>query len=88
MTSLYFDDIFSNITSTKAFLLWKTLEVGLVEQPEFYKGGTEMKAVSNIFKLQRLLFRLPQFLQIQGMLGGLGFMCQPAFKDFEGKTSA
>ncbi len=47
-----------------------------------------MKAVSNIFKLQRLLFRLPQFLQIQGMLGGLGFMGQPAFKDFEGKTSA
>ncbi len=88
MTSLYFDDIFSNTTSTKAFLLRKTLEVGLVEQPEFYKGGTEMKAVSNIFKLQRLLFRLPQFLQIQGMLCGLGFMGQPAFKDFEGKTSA
>ena len=88
MTSLYFDDIFSNTTSTKAFLLRKTLEVGLVEQPEFYNGGTEMKVVSNIFKLQRLLFRLPQFLQIQGMLGGLGFMCQPTFKDFEGKTSA
>ncbi len=47
-----------------------------------------MKAVSNIFKLQRLLFKLPQFLQIQGMLCGLGFMGQPAFKDFEGKTSA
>ena len=98
MTSLSFDDIFSNTTSTKAFLLRKTLEVGLVEQPEFYKGGTEMKAVSNIFKLQ--LLRLPQlplgfpqqdfmlFGQIQEMLNEFGFLCQATFRDFEGKASA
>ena len=58
-----------------------------------------MKAVSRTFRLQRL-FSLPQlplglllqgFMpqgQIQGMFNGLGFICQAAFGDFEGKTSA
>ena len=86
------------ITSNKAFLLWKTLEVVLVEHLVFYEGGTEMKAVSNTFELQTL--QLPQLplglplqlfmLQglIQGMFNGLGFMGQAAFGDFEGKTGA
>lgn len=59
-----------------------------------------MKAVSNTFKLQTLKlsqfqlgldlqFYLQQsFKQIQGMFSGFGFICQAAFKDFEGKTSA
>ena len=86
------------ITSNKAFLLRKTLEVVLVEHLVFYEGGTEMKAVSNTFELQTL--QLPQFPlglplqlfmlqgQIQGMFNGLGFMGQAAFGDFEGKTGA
>ena len=57
-----------------------------------------MKAVSKTFELQTL--KLPQlplgfplqgFMlqgQIQGMFNGLGFMCQAAFEDFEGKTGA
>ena len=87
-----------NITSKKAFLLRKTLEVVLVEHLVFYEGGTEMKAVSKTFELQTL--RLPQlplglplqgFMlqgQIQGMFNGFGFMGQATFEDFEGKTSA
>lgn len=59
-----------------------------------------MKAVSNTFKLQTLtMSQLPlgldlqfylqqSFKQIQGMFYGLGFMCQAAFEDFEGKTGA
>ena len=86
------------ITSNKAFLLRKTLEVVLVEHLVFYEGGTEMKAVSKTFKLQTL--KLPQFPlglplqldmlqgQIQGMFYGFGFMGQAAFGDFEGKTGA
>ncbi len=86
------------ITSNKAFLLRKTLEVVLVEHLVFYEGGTEMKAVSNTFELQTL--QLPQLQlglplqlfmlqgQIQGMFNGLGFMGQAAFGDFEGKTGA
>ena len=87
-----------NITSKKAFLLRKTLEVVLVEHLVFYEGGTEMKAVSNTFELQTLqLPQLPLGLplqlfmlqgQIQGMFNGLGFMGQAAFGDFEGKTGA
>ena len=57
-----------------------------------------MKAVSKTFKLQaekQSQFQL-EFLiqsdmfqkQIQGMFNGFGFMCQAAFGDFEGKTSA
>lgn len=86
------------ITSNKAFLLRKTLEVVLVEHLVFYEGGTEMKAVSNTFELQTLqLSQLPLGLplqlfmlqgQIQGMFNGLGFMGQAAFGDFEGKTGA
>ena len=86
------------ITSNKAFLLRKTLEVVLVEHLVFYEGGTEMKAVSNTFELQTLqLPQLPLGLplqlfmlqgQIQGMFNGLGFMGQAAFGDFEGKTGA
>ena len=59
-----------------------------------------MKTVSKTFELQTL--KLPQCLlgyqlklymqqdfgQIQGMFNGLGFMCQAAFEDFEGKTGA
>lgn len=57
-----------------------------------------MKTVSKTFELQTL--KLPQlplglplkgFMlqgQIQGMFNGLGFMCQAAFEDFEGKTGA
>ena len=86
------------ITSNKAFLLRKTLEVVLVEHLVFYEGGTEMKAVSNTFELQtlqrpQLPLGLPLQLfmlqgQIQGMFNGLGFMGQAAFGDFEGKTGA
>ena len=86
------------ITSNKAFLLRKTLEVVLVEHLVFYEGGTEMKAVSNTFELQTLqLPQLPLGLplqlfmlqgQIQGMFNGVGFMGQAAFGDFEGKTGA
>ena len=73
-------------------------EVVLVEHLVFYEGGTEMKTVSKTFELQTL--KLPQlplglplqgFMlqgQIQGMFNGLGFMCQAAFGDFEGKTGA
>ena len=90
--------LYSNYHFEKAFLLRKTLEVELVEHLVFYEGGTEMKAVSNTFRLQTL--RLPQLLlglplllfllqgQIQGMFNGLGFMGQAAFGDFEGKTGA
>ena len=57
-----------------------------------------MKAVSKTFKLQtakQSQFQL-EFLiqsdmfqeQIQGMFNGLGFICQAAFGDFEGKTGA
>jgi len=71
----------------------------LVEHLVTLTGGTEMKAVSRTFRLQRL-FSLPQFPlglplqgfmlqgQIQGMFNRLGFMCQAAFEDFEGKTDA
>ena len=86
------------ITSNKAFLLRKTLEVVLVEHLVFYEGGTEMKAVSNTFELQTLqLPQLPLGLplqldmlqgQIQGMFYGFGYMGQAAFGDFEGKTGA
>ena len=57
-----------------------------------------MKTVSKTFELQTLkLPRLPLGLplqgfmllgQIQGMFNGLGFICQAAFEDFEGKTGA
>lgn len=57
-----------------------------------------MKTVSKTFELQTLkLPHLPLGLplqgfllqgQIQGMFNGLGFMCQAAFGDFEGKTGA
>ncbi len=59
-----------------------------------------MKAVSKTFKLQTVkqsqsllgyqlkLYMQQDFGQIQGMFNGLGFMCQAAFEDFEGKTGA
>ena len=58
-----------------------------------------MKTVSKTFKLQtakqsqRLLgnqlqlYMQQDFVQIQGMFNGIGFICQAAFGDFEGKTS-
>ena len=53
-----------------------------------------MKAVSNTFRLQESLFRLPQlplglpqlFMQqgqIQRLFNGLGIMCLATFGDFE-----
>ena len=69
-------------------------EVVLVKHFVFLIGGTEMKAVSNIFKLQSL-FRLPQLLlglpqqflmpqgQIQRLFNGLGFMCLATFGEIE-----
>ncbi|MBR6153527.1 MAG: hypothetical protein IKQ43_03725 [Treponema sp.] len=59
-----------------------------------------MKAVSKTFKLQTVkqsqcllgyqlkLYMQQDFRQIQGMFNELGFMCQAAFEDFEGKTGA
>ncbi len=59
-----------------------------------------MKTVSKTFKLQTVkqsqcllgyqlqLYMQQNFGQIQGMFNGLGFMCQAAFEDFEGKTGA
>ena len=59
-----------------------------------------MKPVSKTFKWQTVkqsqsllgyqlkLYMQQDFGQIQGMFNGLGFMCQAAFEDFEGKTGA